>query len=490
MQLKNIFILLAIISITIISIPQIYSIFVGQHNWYDIMPSGVQIPCIKCHSDIKQQLDTADVMNFECSTCHINDVNTNPNDHHGNVVKPRCLYCHSYIETKLGNDGHRFLISSANVSWLHKDENEACISCHSKKSLNIKFTFVDIYKFSVFRDISGAWQVSGSKMFESGITHNAIYNEPNKVGTGQHVFVKKINVRCEKCHSDIRNQLNTSVHFRKACRECHLKEPERDLNHAAAIPKCLDCHSYIFDDPKINNNINRPIEAHMPIIDYGNASSEKNIACSSCHSTFTNNLEFSRPEYLEWDVVYNSEKNWTIENLTLGPNKVVRIKKKIDDKLHNITRNINCPLCHQDIREAATKGGHTNEQWKEKHDIRDYNSEITYCRSCHKPIVDAINAANYENHGGMKISCLDCHTKNIRVDIRRDGNLREPPWDSDKMGYIELSIAQKNKNLHSYLCMACKNTGPPKPEQGKPLHFKMYTEPNVIIFLNGEQKYP
>lgn len=499
MKLKNIFIFLALISIIIMSIPQIYSLFIGQHDWYDIIQPGVQVPCLKCHSDIKQQLNTAEVMNFDCSTCHINDANPNPNpnpnDHHGNVVKPRCLNCHSYIATKLSNDAHRFFIAGANLSSQHKDENEACISCHTKKNLNIGFTFLDVYKLSVIRDSSGVWQVSGRKMFESGIVHNALYNDPNKVSTGQHVFVRGVNIRCEKCHADIRSQLNTSVHFRKACRECHLKSPENTTVHAAAVPRCLDCHQYIFDNPSIPNNINRPIEAHMPIIDYSiekgiTNSDVKNIACSSCHSTFANNLEFTRPEYLEWDVVANAEKNWTIENLVLGPNKVVSVKKKMDDKLHSITRNINCPACHQDIRDAALGGGHANEQWQKKHDIREYNSQIIYCRSCHKPIVDSANAANYENHGGMKISCLDCHTKNIRVDIRRDGNLRDPPWDSDKMGFIENSILKQNKELHRYLCMACKNSDVPKPEPGKPLHFKIYTDPDVRVFLNGVQTYP
>lgn len=488
MKLKNVFLLLAIISVMVVTMPEIYSLFTGQHDWYDIIPSGIQIPCLKCHSNIKQEIDAAGVMNFDCQTCHVNDTSLYGSDRHGNVAKPRCLNCHSYIETKLSNDAHRFFIEGARSSGLHKDENEACISCHTKKSLNIKFTFADIYKLAIFRDLSGVWQVSGSKALEKGIKHNAIYNDPSKVNTGQHQFVGKVNVVCEKCHSDIRGQLNTSVHYRKACRECHLKEPESGYNHAAAVPRCLDCHSYIFDNPGISNNVNRDIEAHMPLIDFGINSNElKNVACSSCHSTFTNQLNFSRPEYIEWDVVAYGEDNWSIENVTLGPMKKMSWYKKLDDKLHNITRNINCPSCHQDIRDAVMRGGHANEQWKkEPHNYRDYRDMITYCRSCHKPIV---NIVGYENHGGMKISCIDCHSKNIRVDIRRNGDMKEPPFPSGDMGNIDQSMAKYNKNLQSYFCIACKNTGLPKPEGDRPLHFKIYTEPNVTIYLDGRLRY-
>src|SRR5574337_1222554 len=89
MELRHIFLVTAIIAISIIAIPSIYSLFIGQHTFYDTRTSV----CLKCHPDIREELySSTHHLSFTCENCHV--LNTSSNSTHGNVVNPRCLDCH------------------------------------------------------------------------------------------------------------------------------------------------------------------------------------------------------------------------------------------------------------------------------------------------------------------------------------------------------------------------------------------------------------
>ncbi len=438
--MKKILIILIILSIIIISMPQIYSLFSGQHTFYDIEEKN----CLKCHSDVLEELNHAEYhQSLTCEDCHSKDKG---NISHANLIKPRCLDCHLTFK----NDSHDPLIESAISSKLNKAENEACISCHNKKSIDITFKFSDAYIYNAKRDIiNGGWQISGSKdNIGSGIVYNVRSNGTK--GKGEHSFSKDL--KCDKCHLDIRNQLDISAyHSGLMCKDCHLTNATK--SHASNMPLCKDCH-IITEKEK---------DSHKLIIE-----NMENSMCSSCHSGFNNKLEFTRPEFIEWDIANRADINniskWIIENVSFGPNKNVLVNKLGDGKLHKMTEkgNINCVSCHQDVRDAVIKGGHSNEQWKNKHN---YGDDMNlYCKSCH---------LNSLNHGGSSISCLDCHNIN-----------------KVEMGYIGESMGQQKLFLQSYLCISCKNTGNPTPAINESLHFKFYTEPDIIIYINGAKRYP
>lgn len=432
--MKKILIILAIISIVIISTIQILSLFSGEHYFYNMNDKN----CLKCHSDIQTEIDHSDYhKSLTCEECHI-IINGSGNISHADIKNPRCLDCHLSFK----NDSHDPLILSAISSKVYKGENEACISCHTKRSIDIKFTYADTYSYLAKRNTGiGTWQISGSKDVGQGVTFNIKSGE----GKGEHSFSKELS--CEKCHLDVRNQLNISTfHSDLSCKDCHLMNTTRA--HASYTPLCADCHI-------ISKKSN---DAHTLDIN-------GNSMCSSCHSSFNNKIEYTRPEYLEWDVVNvtDSQNNskWLIENLDFGPSKSVLSEKNQDGKLHNISKDVDCVSCHQDIKDAVIKGGHSNEQWEHKHN---YGSNMNaYCRSCH---------FSSTNHGGAKISCLDCHNIN-----------------NEDMGHVGESMAQQKSFVQSYLCMACKNTNNPSPYNNS-LHFKFYTEPDVTIYVNGVKRYP
>jgi len=240
-------------------------------------------------------------------------------------------------------------------------------------------------------------------------------------------------------------------------------------------------------------------DAHLPFVlsaNNNNLSDGSNIACSICHSSINKNITFIRPSYIEWDVV-KSQNNWNIQNISFGPMKEVSVTNYIGGKLHNISKDLNCESCHEDIKQAVVSGGHSNEQWKHKHNYLDYQDMNSYCRSCHKPLTQEKNGNspypaypfNSKVHGAMKISCLDCHEKFADLLVDLNGNYETPKY-KNSMGGIEDSMALQPVFSQSYICIACKNAGNPAPLPNNPLHFKVYTEPQVTIYINGTQQYP
>src|SRR3990172_8012888 len=89
MELRHVFLIVAILTISIVAIPQIYSLFSGQHSFYDKGTST----CLKCHADIRQELDSSmHHLGFTCENCHAMNVSSNLTHEAG--INPRCLDCH------------------------------------------------------------------------------------------------------------------------------------------------------------------------------------------------------------------------------------------------------------------------------------------------------------------------------------------------------------------------------------------------------------
>lgn len=469
--MRKIFIVGWIIALSIFMMPSIYSVFSGQHSFND------KSSCIKCHGDIKEELDSSSYhTTLSCEDCHIKNGSGDSGIAHGNVISPRCVDCHNQVESEINNnkESHKPLIVEASLSPLMKGENEACVSCHTTKSIDFKILFADIYQFNSVR-INDGWQTSG-------FSKNIIKDNPISVqfnGTaGLHKYSSS---KCEKCHARERFQLdNSTFHTSLSCESCHQlgKNSGNGTYHVAEIPLCLDCHVY---SPDIGS------DAHKSFVSEGGNSGEKNIACSSCHSSFNDKITYTRPSYIEWDVG-NINGAWLIENLAIGANKQVEINKNLNDgNLHNISLDGDCISCHKDINDAVIAGGHSYEQWKKGHDYKNYADMNTYCISCHRPL---INGLGISMHGAIKISCIDCHSKSISIDIGRNGNMEQAPFDSNDMGGIETSMSKQPYYVQSYLCIACKNTGNPDITNGSTTHFKMFTEPNIEIYVNGTKKYP
>jgi len=520
MELRHLLLLVAVIATAVYVLPVVISLFSGMHTFY----SPGDSKCLKCHADIQSEVSLSSLhATFSCENCHSQ---IDPNQSHSGAAVIRCLTCHGtppttvtdknnntltaptasiFGENATALDPHSPLVASANQSPLLAGENEACIACHTQKSIEIIYDYPDTYSFNAINAYNATLQDSGWTV----VGYRRVNNVQNPVSVntstgylGEHITIPPANISCEKCHKDIRGQLNNSMHhFAFYCRSCHLPE-----QHSTSQATCLYCHgttprivtgrdgnSY-FSSPAIG--LDSP-EAHQPMLataNTTNTSRDNSEACSACHSSYNLNITYTRPSYVEWDVV-DTGGTWTIQNLTYTPQKNVTVNLQRGEELHNwnVTIYIACEGCHQDINQAVSGGGHSNEQWMNRHSYAFYPTRTFYCKSCHLPQTKNLQGQtpypdqpfNLQVHAALPLSCLDCHNKtDLLVNI--NGGWKTPPYNSTAMGGIEASISQQPKFVQAYLCLACKNTGNPTP----PVHFQVYTEPDTRIFVNGTQQYP
>ena len=68
---RTLLVLVIVLSLGIYILPSTVSIFIGQHDWYNISQAGNQIPCRKCHADVYEELvNNPYHENFNCEPCH------------------------------------------------------------------------------------------------------------------------------------------------------------------------------------------------------------------------------------------------------------------------------------------------------------------------------------------------------------------------------------------------------------------------------------
>ncbi|VVB85297.1 Cytochrome c7 c [uncultured archaeon] len=72
--------LIALVGVGVFALPSTMALFAGQHSFYNIDATGNQIPCQKCHGDVKAELSNSGYSaktgtlgphaNFQCEYCH------------------------------------------------------------------------------------------------------------------------------------------------------------------------------------------------------------------------------------------------------------------------------------------------------------------------------------------------------------------------------------------------------------------------------------
>ena len=181
-------------------LPSTVSLFAGQHLWYDVNPSGNQIPCVKCHADIleelssspyhiKQKGDPTKADNEDCSFCHrVNSsITYAKGDGAGSWVGKeahaasliQCMYCHNaslYGAPRAGGFGitsnasdsgiyaaHKSFVLEAGNESLMLGENEACISCHTQ--INLSFNYTTPRMMGI--EISESYSADGTSVSQS-----------------------------------------------------------------------------------------------------------------------------------------------------------------------------------------------------------------------------------------------------------------------------------------------------------------------------------
>lgn len=198
--------LVAILAIGILVLPSTVSLFAGQHYWYTINGSGNDIPCIKCHADVFEELEQSDfhtsfdgnadnVSDADCGGCHRADTQINyasgtgnegytagDKAHAASVVA--CMLCHQhdaanqdpgqnttppgyhaggfinmsdygspYVYNTTERTGeyaaHNAFVIEAIEDDTLQDSNEACVACHTHVAVKINWTHARSLEFDV-----------------------------------------------------------------------------------------------------------------------------------------------------------------------------------------------------------------------------------------------------------------------------------------------------------------------------------------------------
>jgi len=216
--------MIVFLAVVAIVLPPTVSLFLGQHNWYDIDAAGNQIPCQKCHADIYEELNQSG-SNYhknagtpgvadedDCRFCHqANESITYAKGdgtyqagveaHAASTIS--CAYCHldpgvsgappaggfglansTFYSNDTGSAAaHLDFVTSAATDPLLEDSNEACIACHTHVAVKINFTHYGAMEFDVnYNTLTGEYETSNYKINTSTGVTNVIWG--NASGTG------------------------------------------------------------------------------------------------------------------------------------------------------------------------------------------------------------------------------------------------------------------------------------------------------------------
>ena len=214
--------IIVFLAVVAIVLPPTVSLFLGQHNWYDIDAAGNQIPCQKCHADVYEELNNSGsdyhknwgtpgvADEDDCRGCHQANASITYASGDGTSATAglqahaastiACMYCHGdqasgapvaggFGLSNLANDtgayaAHKDFVDSAGLnSDILLDENEACIACHTHVAVKINFTHYRAMEFDVnYNTLTGDYETSNYKINTSTAVTNVIWG--NASGSG------------------------------------------------------------------------------------------------------------------------------------------------------------------------------------------------------------------------------------------------------------------------------------------------------------------
>ncbi|RJS68587.1 hypothetical protein CW714_09855 [Methanophagales archaeon] len=228
---------IAIVAIGIFALPSTVSLFSGQHTWYDLGEGKNDVPCEKCHAEIKDEMMSSDNgvhRDLTCAMCHRAPF-TGYGYARGHAGPPypgpplpgeeahaastvECMDCHDgkgdkgtihyadpeyggvcgkchkgwgYNSTKLSASGfgltpwaadtgekaaHTKFVLDAMNETLMDGANEACIACHTRVGVNITWTKNENLEFTANENETGYWTIPSFAASGENVTQ---VNTPN-----------------------------------------------------------------------------------------------------------------------------------------------------------------------------------------------------------------------------------------------------------------------------------------------------------------------
>lgn len=246
---------------------------------------------------------------------------------------------------------------------------------------------------------------------------------------GNHGFYIK---ECTACHEDtIYIPIMTDLSMRGGCYYNAVPAGHGD------IPSCMTCHpdsKNLFDPDESHRNA--AIEAMG-----SNLMIHANEACFLCHGNIDINFDFSRPQYIEFDMIATA-KQWYILNMTPGPIQKHRTSSpQKDSDQWIIPSETDCRHCHSDIVQDVSSHYYPSSD----------HPENVQCGYCH--------GKSTAQHSARSIPCTVCH-------VVHEGALMS-------------EIPGQPREYQSKICIGCHNKDNynKKPPSDSGTHFRIGLEP-------------
>jgi cytochrome b subunit of formate dehydrogenase len=228
---------------------------------------GSMFTCVDCHTDVKSSAHETPPQRITCATCHADEQAVYERSFHAKAVKggndnaATCVDCHG--------SPHELLPASDPKSRVHHSNIPAtCGACHSQKLVmegsGLRVQTVASYEQSVHGHAVANGSEKAAVCTDCHGTHEILDAKDSK----SPVFKFNVPLTCGKCHEQISNEFQQSIHGQAIAK----------ANWQA--PVCTDCHG--IHSIKAHTDPNSPVSA-------------QNIAqatCARCHEGVRLSQEF------------------------------------------------------------------------------------------------------------------------------------------------------------------------------------------------------
>lgn len=377
-------------------------------------------------------------------------------------------------------------------------------------------------------------------------------------------------VECTGCHQRMRDQLdNSSIHSTFECEECHrlaktaggkvIKYATHNNSgitignesHAAYTPRCLDCHGdngVYYNNSGVQKQAPTAIafnesdygsdySAHKPFVEQAlnwGLSKGENEACIACHTNYSMELNFKRPEWFQFYV--DPKKSYLIvSSISYGPTNTTVIQKPCNGAKHEFVDvnmdGIRCESCHSDIWRAAnhtveseidtydsTNASHVLWQFEGNiladspmhnatcvyseygvpcnyeggYTAPNYYDNITqYCTlSCHRPVLDESQSTTVPavfsatTHAAKRVSCYNCHDEYYDYNLyfwnqplQQNSTAVTRHYTGASSDYSDEIYDNAPLFMHAETCITCK-----RDDLVRSGTYKTWTEPNNTMY--------
>ena len=245
------------------------SLFVDQ-NKFKHSVHGRMFHCIDCHTDVKSAAHDTPPAKITCAQCHADAGAAYAHSVHARTTGPgkapaaTCVNCHGDAHQIVGPGGPTSTVYHSNIP-------ATCGQCHGQKFLmesngETAQPFIN-YQASVH----GRAIENGSKQAAVCTDCHGAHDILSANQAQSPIYKSNVPATCGKCHTDIANTFNASIHGQAIARGNQM------------APVCTDCHGI------------HSIKTHT---DPNAAVSEQNLSrdvCARCHAGVRLSQEFGVP---------------------------------------------------------------------------------------------------------------------------------------------------------------------------------------------------